>query len=240
MLIIGHRGARREAPENTLSGFRHLRQLGLRAVEFDVQVAQGGELVVIHDPTLERTTNGEGPVCEQSIALLQTLDACHKSHPDWPTSDGVPTLRETMALLHDFDLIQFEIKARSEEHYRGVLHHFPSLWREFGFGARGVLTSIDPRVVEIFRDAEPEIPRGLVCEEEHPDPLGQALALDVQLLCLNWKLATPTLITEAQMNGLHVSVWTVNDADVMEMLATYGVDSVITDVPQLALETLDR
>lgn len=240
MLIIGHRGARREAPENTLSGFRHLRQLGLRAVEFDVQVAQGGELVVIHDPTLERTTNGEGPVCERSIAQLQTLDACHKSFPEWPSSDGVPTLRETMALLHDFDLIQFEIKARSEEHYQAVLHRFPALWREFGFGARGVLTSIDPRVVEIFRDAEPEIPRGLVCEENHPDPLGQALSLDVQLLCLNWKLANPGLIAEAQMNGLHVSVWTVNDAEVMEMLATYGVDSVITDLPQLALETLAR
>ena len=86
MRLIGHRGARGEAPENTLSGFRHLRRLGLRAVEFDIQVSADDELVVIHAPRLERTTRGVGTVREHRADQLSVLDACRTSLK--PSADG--------------------------------------------------------------------------------------------------------------------------------------------------------
>ena len=120
MFIIGHRGARGEAPENTLSGFRYLRRLGILAVELDIQVSGDGELVVIHDYVLERTTSGQGSVHEKTVAELATLDACHNTFADWPEREGIPTLRQVMEVLHDFEHIQFEVKAKTEAHAQRV------------------------------------------------------------------------------------------------------------------------
>lgn len=236
MKLIGHRGARGEAPENTLGGFRYLRDLGVLAVELDIQVSADGELVVIHDGFLERSTLSTGQVHELSVAELQCVDASHRAFPDWPETDGVPTLRAVMEVLRNFEHIQFEVKARTEEHSRLVAEKFPLLWREFGFGERAFSTSFNPRYLQLLRESAEEIPRGFLFEKDFPgDPVASALALGCRSIGPHQERCTATLIHEAHAAGLVVSTWTVNTAERMQELARDGADSLITDFPSLAL-----
>ena len=239
MFIIGHRGARGEAPENTLSGFRYLRRLGILAVELDIQVSGDGELVVIHDYVLERTTSGQGSVHEKTVAELAALDACHNTFADWPEREGIPTLRQVMEVLHDFEHIQFEVKARTEAHAQRVATLFPPLWREFGFGGRAFTTSFNPRYLQIVAGLAPEIPRGLLIEKDFS---GNAVQLATTLGCRslgpNQEMCSKDLIDRAHGAGLIVSSWTVNPAERMLELQRDGIDSIITDKPTLALATL--
>jgi len=110
MRIIGHRGARREAPENTLGGFQHIKNLGIRGVEFDIRQLQDQELVVIHDDNFLRTA-GVDQIVEQST-LAQALSFDHRQNwPNWPNSEPTPTLTGVLNLLDNFDHIEVEVKA---------------------------------------------------------------------------------------------------------------------------------
>jgi glycerophosphoryl diester phosphodiesterase len=243
--ILGHRGARHEAPENTLSGFRYLRDLGIRAVEFDIQVAGDGELVVIHDDRVDRTTSGQGPLREFSTAELAQLDACHhRRYPitdvaesDWPVQEGVPTLAAVLEVLRDFHHLQLEVKARREEDVAVVVRRLPELWRPFG--QRAITTSFDAEYLRRIRLAAPEIPRGLLIETDHGgDPVREAVELGCVSLGPHYSLCTPELVQQAHAAGLKVSPWTVNsDTDLLAM-RDLGVDSAITDVPRRALALL--
>jgi glycerophosphoryl diester phosphodiesterase len=235
MRLIGHRGARGEAPENTLSGFRYLRRLGVHAVELDIQVSADGELVVIHDASLERCTNGTGRVADATSGTLATLDACHKAFPAWPDGDGVPTLRAVMEVIHDFEQVQFEVKAASENDARLVARKFTALWEEFGFGARGITTSFNPLYLQLVRDEAPHIPRGFLFEKDFRwDPVAMARDLGCVALGPHQERCTALLVQEAHAAGLQVSTWTVNTPERMRELAGIGTDSLISDVPSLA------
>lgn len=236
MKLIGHRGARGEAPENTLSGFRYLRQLGVLAVELDIQVSADGELLVIHDGFLERSTLASGQVSEHTAAQLQKVDATHRAFPEWPETEGVPTLRAVMEVLQDFEHIQFEVKARTEADSRLVAEKFPLLWREFGFGERAFSTSFNPRYLQLLKENAPEIPRGFLFEKDFPgDAVTTALTLDCRSIGPHQERCTRPLIESAHAAGLLVSTWTVNTAERMHELANDGADSIITDLPSLAL-----
>lgn len=236
MRLIGHRGARGEAPENTLSGFRYLRQLGVRAVELDIQVSADGELVIIHDNALERTTLSSGEVSRTDSATLARVNATQRAFPDWPDVEGIPTLRDVMALLHDFEHIQFEVKAASETDCQTVARQFPPLWREFGFGDRAFTTSFNPRYLQLVREADPDIPRGFLFEKDFPgNPVEHALALGCRALGPHQARCDLALAAGAHEAGLLLATWTVNDIARMQELAKLGVDGVITDVPARAL-----
>lgn len=236
MRLIGHRGARGEAPENTLSGFRHLRALGLRAVELDIVVSGDGELMVIHDNFIDRSTLGRGRVGDMTAAELATVDATHRAFPAWPETEGIPCLRDVMTLLQDFEHIQFEVKARGEDEALLVAEKFPPLWREFGFGERAFTTSFNPHYLQYVRRAAPEIPRGFLFELDFSlDPVAIALSLGCRSLGPHQERCTPDLIRQAHAAGLLVSTWTVNTPERMRELAAMDVDGIITDVPTLAL-----
>jgi glycerophosphoryl diester phosphodiesterase len=236
MKLIGHRGARGEAPENTLGGFRYLYQLGVRAVELDIQISADGELVVIHDSFLERSTLASGQVSAFTAAQLQGVDASHRAFPDWPQTDGVPTLRQVMEVLMDFEHIQFEVKARTEAESRLVAEKFPPLWREFGFGHRAFSTSFNPRYLQLLKESAPDIPRAFLFEKDFAgDAIADALALGCLSIGPHQERCTAELIRQARAAGLQVSTWTVNSLERMRELKRDGADSIITDLPRLAL-----
>lgn len=236
MRLIGHRGARGEAPENTLSGFRYLRGLGVRAVELDILVSADQQLVVIHDSFIDRTTLSHGRVDALTAAELAAVNATRRRFPDWPEIGGVPSLRDVMEVLRDFEHVQFEVKARSEEEALFVAEAFPPLWREFGFGDRAFTTSFNPHYLDYVRQAAPEIPRGFLFELDFSlDPVAIAKALGCRSLGPHQERCTPDLVASANEAGLTVSTWTVNRIARMRELAEMGVDGVITDLPALAL-----
>lgn len=245
MEIIGHRGARGEAPENTLTGFRYLAQLGIPRVEFDIQVAGDGQLIVIHDATLNRTTHTQGSIKEHNSHSLAQVDACHhRQYPhangdlyDWPVCEGVPTLAQVLTLIADFEHLQLEVKAQSVEDCQQVVTQLPALWQPFG--SRAVTTSFNTAYLAMIRAAAPHIPRGLLVESYFT---GDMVALALELGCVSigphQQLCTPELIQQAHDAGLKVSTWTVNDPQRMLELQAMGVDSIITDVPSLALKVI--
>lgn len=235
MLIIGHRGARGEAPENTLSGFNHLKSLGVYAVEFDIRVSQDGQLVVIHDDSVERTTNGRGLTKQHTMTELAALDAC--SHFDsWPHHDGVPSLNAVLACLADFDHLQLEVKVNTPQDCAIVAQQLPLLCQHFG--QRVITTSFNIDYLRLMQQTVPHITRGLLVEDDFKgDIIRLAQNLGCKLIAPNHQLLHLDLVQQAHQQGLMVSTWTVNDPKRMIDLQNMGIDSLITDYPSLALKT---
>lgn len=237
-LIYGHRGAKGEAPENTLVSFQQCLAHGVRRCELDLHLSKDGELMVIHDPTLKRTTGRRGKVVEHDAADLVHYDARY-SGPDWKHPCPIPRLSELFEKC-DFEHWQLEVKSASRVRAARTVLAIKALAEHHGLLDRITITSGSREVLRALKRLTPEIACGLVAEYAWLDPLKVARQYDCQLLALKWTLCTPERIAKARALGLHVSVWTVNDPALMRRLADFGVDSIITDFPGLAVETLSQ
>lgn len=229
MQIIGHRGARGEAPENTLGGFNYLNQISIDAVEFDVRQLIDQHLIVIHDDHLKRTANTDLAVHEINIADLKTHD--HRaSWPDWPTTEPTPELKDVLQMIHHFKHIEVEIKA-VESHqaaHQLIDHLLPQL---LNFEHCVVITSFDEKILDALNQKPSLFKKGLLVES-HPE---QAISRAKQLHCqqIGWmnELATPERIKNTHQAQLKTSVWTVNDIARAEELYQLGIHGLITDFP---------
>lgn len=235
-LIYGHRGAKGEAPENTLASFRQCLDHGVRRCELDLHLSRDGELMVIHDPTLKRTTDRRGKVNEHLAADLVTYDA-RKGGPGWHQPCPIPRL-ETLFEQCDFQHWQLEVKSASRTRAANTVLAIRELVQRFGLLDKVTITSSSREVLRAAVELTPDISRGLVAEYAWLDPLKVAQSYGCEILALNWTLCTPERLLKAQRQGLHVSVWTVNEPALMHRLADFGVDSLITDFPGLATATL--
>lgn len=239
MRLIGHRGARAEAPENTLAGFRHLRSLGVRAVEFDIRVSADDQLVVIHDSALDRTTNGIGDVASQPAAALAQLDACHRAFPHWQGSEGIPTLTQVLQELDDFHHIELEVKVTDPNAEAKVLAQLPALWQTFHLAGRARVTSFNPRMLFAIQQAHPDIPRGFLFEADFMgDAMQIAQALGCDAIGPHEQRCDEALIAAAHERGWWVSTWTVNSPERALNLQRIGLDGLITDCPSQAQKWL--
>lgn len=238
MLIYGHRGAAGEAPENTLAGFRRAVAAGVLRVELDLHLSLDDTLVVIHDPTLNRTTNGRGRVRSTAAAALQALDA-RRGGPGWPQAQGVPTLEQVLDACPEILHYQLECKSPRVRDRRQMAERLAALYAARDLYSRATVTSFDVEILRVIRRVEPRIPLGLAAEHARPDPVKLGLALGVHMLALGWKLCTAARIRAAHAAGLQVSAWTVNDRERARELAARGLDSLITDLPS-ALADLGR
>lgn len=235
-LIYGHRGAKGEAPENTLASFRQCLDHGVRRCELDLHLSRDGELMVIHDPTLKRTTDRRGKINEHLAADLVTYDA-RKGGPGWNQPCPIPRL-ETLFEQCDFEHWQLEVKSASRTRAANTVLAIRELVQRFGLLDKVTITSSSREVLRAAIELTPDISRGLVAEYAWLDPLKVAQSYGCEILALNWTLCTPERLLKAQRQGLHVSVWTVNEPALMHRLADFGVDSLITDFPGLATATL--
>lgn len=238
MLIYGHRGARGEAPENTLPSFRKALEAGVTRVELDLHLSSDHQLMVIHDPTLKRTTGIKGKVAAHTAAELIRLDARH-ALAEWPTPCPIPTLEELFRSCPEFEHYQLEVKSGSTGQSRRVIETLTALVGDYSLQDKVVITSSNRTLLRYAQQSGCALPTGLVEEYGFLDPVKSALRYGCRFLALNWKLCNPARIRHAQSRGLHVSVWTVNDPQLMLKLKEMGVDSLITDLPQLAMMVLN-
>ncbi|HAQ88040.1 MAG TPA: glycerophosphodiester phosphodiesterase [Pseudomonas sp.] len=235
-LIYGHRGAKGEAPENTLASFKQCLAHGVRRCELDLHLSKDGELMVIHDPTLKRTTGRRGKVVEHDAEELTQYDA-RQGGPSWKQPCPIPRLEELFEQC-EFDHWQLEVKSASRVRAARSVLAIKALAERHGLLDRVTVTSGSREVLRALKRLTPELSCGLVAEYAWLDPLKVAKQYDCSLLALKWTLCTPERIAKARQLGLHVSVWTVNDPGLMRRLADFGVDSLITDYPGLAVTTL--
>lgn len=235
-LIYGHRGARGEVPENTLASFQRCLDQGISRCELDLHLSADGELMVIHDPTLKRTTGQRGRVAAHTAAELERIDA-RRGAPAWPQPCPIPRLR-TLFSLCPFEHWQLEVKSASPSRAAQTVQAIAALVAEFGLEEKVTVTSSSRSVLLALRRHAPQLARGLVAEYAWLDPIKVAQRHGCRMLVLNWTLCSPERLRRAQQQGLHVSVWTVNDPALMRRLADLGVDSLITDFPGLANATV--
>ncbi|MGK9047035.1 glycerophosphodiester phosphodiesterase [Stutzerimonas chloritidismutans] len=237
-LIYGHRGAKGEAPENTLVSFEQCLQHGVRRCELDLHLSRDGELMVIHDPTLKRTTGRRGKVVQHDADELVNYDA-REGGPGWKTPCPIPRLSELFEKC-DFEHWQLEVKSASRVRAARTVMAIKELAEQHRLLDHITVTSSSREVLRALNRLAPEISRGLVAEYNWLDPLKVARQYGCSLLALKWTLCTPERLEKARKQGLHVSVWTVNEPALMRRLADFGVDSLITDYPGLAVSTLSR
>lgn len=237
MQIIGHRGARGEAPENTLGGFQYLANLGIRAVEFDVRQLQDSELVVIHDDNFLRTTG-----IHQPVEALCIGDACQYDHrhqwKDWQQPEPTPSLSQVLATLRDFEHLEVEVKSVKDEaaaeRLVERLEHMLS-----GLEHSATITSFDTKILSALEKNQSRFKRGLLIEL----PFGEyAIEEALKRGCsrIGWKdaLATDQLIKATQAANLDVSIWTVNDLERAKHLRDLGIQGLITDYPKRMQDNL--
>ena len=237
MRIIGHRGARGEAPENTLGGFRYLHDLGIRAVEFDVRQLQDDQLIVIHDDDFVRTTGQSQQV--ESCTLEQAQQFDHRLQwANWTQPEYTPSLEQVLQCLVDFEHIEVEIKAVADDTAAERL--IVQLHQELkGFEKTATITSFDIQILAALQRSQSQFKRGLLIEI----PVGAyAIELADQYGCcqigLKDQLASDDIIQRTQQAGLEISVWTVNDIERAKNLQQMGVQGLITDIPQAMLQQL--
>ncbi|TBV07130.1 glycerophosphodiester phosphodiesterase [Phytopseudomonas dryadis] len=235
-LIYGHRGAKGEAPENTLVSFQQCLAHGVRRCELDLHLSRDGELMVIHDPTLKRTAGHRGKVVEHDASELVGYDA-RRGGPGWRHPCPIPRLAELFEQCA-FEHWQLEVKSASRVRAARTVEAIATLAERFGLVDKVAITSSSREVLSAAQQLTPHISRGLVAEYAWLDPLKVAHNYGCDLLALNWTLCTPERLLKAQKAGLHVSVWTVNEPALMRRLADFGVDSIITDFPGIAVSTL--
>ncbi|UFH51650.1 glycerophosphodiester phosphodiesterase [Pseudomonas sp. KNUC1026] len=235
-LLYGHRGAEGEAPESTLASFQQCLSHGVTRCELDLHLSRDGELMVIHDPTLQRTTERRGKVAAYTAAELTAMDA-RQGGPGWVSPCPIPTLEQLFEAC-PFEHWQLEVKSASRVRATTTVLAIRELAQRHGLLGKVTITSSSRVVLRAAQELVPDISRGLVAEYAWLDPLKVAQSYGCELLALNWTLCTPERLQKAQRQGLHVSVWTVNEPALMRRLADFGADSLITDFPGLASATL--
>lgn len=227
---IAHRGAGRLAPENTLAAFRIGAQHGYRMFECDVKLSADGEPFLLHDATLERTTNGHGIAGERPWAALASLDA-GRWHSRAFAGEALPSLAQIAryCLANRFQL-NIEIKPTPGQEAltgRVVAEHVAHLWRNADVPP--LLTSFQPPALAAARSAAPALPQGLLLDTLPTDWLTRAQALGCIAVVCNHALWNPDTVAQASAAGLKTLSYTVNDEWAAERLWALKTDGIITD-----------
>lgn len=243
--VIAHRGASAYAPENTLAAFRKAVELGADILELDIHQSKDSQLVVIHDGTVDRTTNGKGSVRDLGIAELRQFDAGSWFSPAF-AAERIPTLEEVFAAVPDSTILLIELKGSSEK-YPGIERRVVDLIHRRDAEHRLIMKSFDAKVLERLRGLDPAIPRLRIIVTEipflglivgHKLEFGTVLDDSVQYIQRHWFGLSKGFIQEAHERGYKVFVWDVNDRDRMEEMILKGIDGIETDHPDWVKEML--
>jgi len=234
--VIAHRGASASAPENTLAAFRRAHEQGARWVEFDVKLTADNRPVVFHDETLDRTTDGRGPMAETPLAGLGELDAGKWFDPEF-SGELVPTLEEVLDLLADLGMgANMEVKpcpGRDEETAALSLDVARQVWP--GDAPPLLISSFSRVALDVARRTAPQWPRGLLLDTITEDWKQAAETVEAWSIHCAADPLTPSRVAEVLDAGYRVMVYTVNDPGRALNLWDWGVHAIFTDQPEVLL-----
>jgi glycerophosphoryl diester phosphodiesterase len=241
-LVIAHRGANRLAPENTLAAFRKALEFHVDGFENDVHMTSDGRLVVCHDDTVDRTSNGTGPICEKSFEELRQLDFGGWFAPAF-AGEKIPALEEFFALCGPLKVVNVEIKRAPD----GGTASAPAVVRmakELGVFDKLIVSSFDMDMLQacLAEDANARVcflyapDNEAACEAVADDPAGFARKYGLYAYHPFVMLVSEEYIAACHAAGLAVNPWTVNQGHAMRLLCGWGADGIITDEPELAMQ----
>lgn len=244
-MVFAHRGGAALAPENTIPAFDNALALGADGLEFDVHLSSDGVPVLVHDPTLDRTTDGSGAVADHRAAELAAVDAGFRferdgSFPFRGRGIGVPRLRDVLARYPTTPLI-VELKTSGDRLARLVVDELhasgTSAHATVGSFHEGALDAVRAYDASIRTGADIDEIKGGVRSSVFPGGGGPPgfHSFQVPEIFAGLRIVTPAFIARAHEAGVGVVVWTVNQPDDMQRLLDWGVDGLITDRPDLAV-----
>ncbi len=237
--VIGHRGAKAVAPENTMASFRRAYQQGASWIETDVKLTRDGVAILMHDDVLDRTTNGKGEVKQLDWNDIQSLDAGSWFNPEF-AGEKIPRLADLLPFVLDHGLhINLEIKpclGRSQATAMVTLIETAKVWPRDA--PPPLISSFDIDSLIVASQLHPEWPRGFLFEE-WPENLAATIQMaQPSTLGVDDKILTPERINILKKTGLPLLVYTVNDPLRMKELLALGVAAVFSDNPASMIEKL--
>lgn len=259
--VYGHRGARSYGPMNTLPAFELAILQGAGGIELDVQLSSDGQLIVLHDFTVDGTTNGSGAVRNLSFAQLRELDASARFVPTAVPLDGkipgpfrnlrLPTLDEVFELVRDAAdknfVVNVEIKApycaadgkEGPEALEGLEAAVAASVDRYAMADQVIISSFNPPTLGRFKTLRPEIPVGFLVEKSAPvnTPL-LMLNRDYEAWHPHFSMVNEQSVARETQAGRMVTVWTVNEVSEALRLAGLGVHGIITDTPDRMVHAL--
>lgn len=221
MLTIGHRGVKGHVTENTLASFAKALELGVHAIEFDVHVCATGELVVFHDVTVDRLTNGTGEVAKFSLAELKALHV-RGGH-------SIPTLSEVLDLVNRQCLVNIEMKGRhTAQPVSNIIEEYiANGWAYADF----IVSSFQYGELKDMSSLNPNVPLGVLTEASVHQAWEWADAFNAVALHPHYTLLTESNVTKAREAGYKIYTFTVNEPADIARIKALGVDGIITDFP---------
>ena len=223
-LKIGHRGAKAHVAENTIASIKKALELGVDGIEIDVHKCASGELVVFHDFTLDKMTNGSGEVAQHTLEQLKSLKVNYQFE--------IPTLEEVLHTIDKKCMINIELKGRDTalavckiityyiEIYNWQLKHF-------------IISSFQHQELETVYNFNSQFRLGVLTKASVSDAIEFANTIYAFAIHPNVALVTKDNVSLAQDKGYKVLTWTVNDLPTIERVKMYGVDGIISDNPDL-------
>jgi glycerophosphoryl diester phosphodiesterase len=224
MLKIGHRGAKTHEPENTIRSFKKALELGVNAVELDVRKTKDGQLVVIHDSEVDKTTNGVGKVDEFTLEEIKEFVK--------QKGEKIPTLKEALDFLDEKVKILVELK---ETGYEEKVY---DLIKEQGLIDNVIIVSFKEEALKRIRELDPNIETGFIYAR-YKKPLEKAEELKVDYVLPLYHFTHTADVKRAHEKGLKVIVWTINKKEDVEKFVAKGVDGITSDSPEI-LNMLQR
>jgi glycerophosphoryl diester phosphodiesterase len=237
MLIIGHRGAKGEQPENTLTSFDYLRQAGFTATELDLHLSQDNKLIVIHDDNLQRTCLKSGLIraLPQNQICNQDLYNAAAFWPNHPKKEAIPSLNDLLNKYPEWQEIQLEVKPLPV-HDHSIMHAaLDDIFKTYPIQESGVVTSSDRNFLLYLKEKKWNGKLGWVCQPsdllQSPYLIQQAQSLGCSHLIAHHSLINEELLKQNIHANIRISVWTVNQEEIAKKIQSFDVDSIITDYP---------
>jgi glycerophosphoryl diester phosphodiesterase len=237
-IIIGHRGAAGEAPENTLASFQLALEQGAEAVELDVHETADGELVVCHDDTIDRTTNGSGAIHRLTVEELQRYDAGMWFHESY-AGERVPTLEQVFQLLPKHIMINVEVKCSYSPR---LAKRLVELLEQYGRLQQDVISSFSHKVLHQLKQDEPRLKVGLLYTADlvRHRSLAETAGFEVYSLHPYHLLCQPEDVADLTEHGLCTYPYTANKEEHLHRLIQAGVTGIITDFPGRLKKLLEQ
>ena len=220
--VLGHRGARVYEPENTLRSFKKAIELGVDQIELDLHFSRDGQLMVIHDDKLNRTTNGKGFIKDFTLDELKNLDA--------GKGEKIPVLQEVIDLVKDTDIfLQIELKELNMG--KPVLE----VIQKNNFEEKVMIISFLHEELRSIKELNSKIKTGILTNQELIDPLKRLRKTKADAVSMRYTLVNKKLVENLHQNDIQLTVWVVNELRNVEKMIELGVDIIGTDRPDLVI-----
>lgn len=236
--IIAHRGANAEAPQNTLPAFRKAIEYGADGFETDVHLTKDGVPVICHNYTVDDTSSGKGKISSFTLQELKELDFGSYFSPEF-AGTGIPTLDEFLELTaaSDIEIMNIELKSPREKETDIVKKTLKAV-KAHNLFDRLIISSFDKQLLKEAKEIDGKCRTGFLYSPNHRDSIGMGLfpvqiakSINVDALHPLYYYVSEKLVRKAHQAGMKVNVWTVNKEKTVKKMVEYGVDGIITDIP---------